>query len=108
MPIRVQLSRKKGWRKPDGAVVVSRPTKWGNPHDWQEWRADFPKEYLFEVGSAGRDIWCKERAQEAFAEDLRDGTLKLPVEELRGKDLACWCAPSEACHADILLKLANV
>jgi len=27
---RIQLSRKKGYRKPN-AVVVSRPTKWGNP-----------------------------------------------------------------------------
>ena len=26
--------------------------------------------------------------------------------ELRGKDLACWCAP-DACHGDVLLKLAN-
>ena len=26
--------------------------------------------------------------------------------ELRGLDLACWCAP-EACHGDILLKIAN-
>ena len=33
---------------------------------------------------------------------------KLPdwLEPLRGKDLVCWCAP-EACHADVLLKLAN-
>lgn len=26
--------------------------------------------------------------------------------ELRGKDLVCWCAP-EACHADVLLRIAN-
>lgn len=30
-PCRVQLKRTKGWRKPEGAIVVSRPTKWGNP-----------------------------------------------------------------------------
>jgi len=28
------------------------------------------------------------------------------IEELRGKDLVCWCAPLP-CHADILLELAN-
>ncbi len=28
------------------------------------------------------------------------------VEELRGKDLVCWCAP-HPCHADILLAMAN-
>jgi hypothetical protein len=27
-------------------------------------------------------------------------------EELRGKDLVCWCAP-QRCHADVLLKYAN-
>jgi hypothetical protein len=26
---------------------------------------------------------------------------------LRGKDLACWCRLDQACHADVLLKLAN-
>lgn len=30
-PQRIQLRRTKGWRKPPGAVVVSRPSKWGNP-----------------------------------------------------------------------------
>ncbi|MER6065073.1 DUF4326 domain-containing protein [Streptomyces sp. NPDC001792] len=28
------------------------------------------------------------------------------VEELRGKTLACWCAP-ELCHADVLAELAD-
>ena len=27
--------------------------------------------------------------------------------ELRGMNLACWCALSKACHADLLLELAN-
>lgn len=31
MPKRIQLSRRAGWRKSEGAVVVARPTKWGNP-----------------------------------------------------------------------------
>ena len=31
MPQRIQLSRKKGWRKPEGAVTVARPSRWGNP-----------------------------------------------------------------------------
>ena len=34
-------------------------------------------------------------------QELRD---KLP--ELRGKVLACWCAP-EPCHGDVLLRLAE-
>ncbi len=31
MPQRIQRKRTKGWRMPDGAVYVGRPTKWGNP-----------------------------------------------------------------------------
>jgi hypothetical protein len=30
-PVRVQLSRKKGYRKPENTVVVARPSLWGNP-----------------------------------------------------------------------------
>ena len=29
-------------------------------------------------------------------------------EEMRGKNLACWCKLNERCHADVLLRLANV
>ncbi len=29
------------------------------------------------------------------------------VQELRGKDLACWCPLECECHADVLLELAN-
>jgi Domain of unknown function (DUF4326) len=33
-PTRITLSRAKGWRKPEGAIVVSRGTMFGNP--WVE------------------------------------------------------------------------
>jgi hypothetical protein len=29
------------------------------------------------------------------------------IEELRGKNLACYCALDQPCHADVLLRLAN-
>jgi hypothetical protein len=32
MPRRFRLSRKKGAKKPAGAVVIARPSKWGNPY----------------------------------------------------------------------------
>ncbi|MDX3729724.1 DUF4326 domain-containing protein [Streptomyces caniscabiei] len=35
-----------------------------------------------------------------------DPDLMALVPELRGKTLACWCAP-EACHGDILAELAD-
>jgi hypothetical protein len=37
---------------------------------------------------------------------LQQPDLMAALPELRGKDLACWCAP-ERCHADVLRELAN-
>jgi len=37
MPERIQLSRQKGWRKPPGAILVSRPSKWGNPFGFRQY-----------------------------------------------------------------------
>ncbi len=34
-PVRVRLSRARGWRKPENTVIVARPTKWGNPFDFR-------------------------------------------------------------------------
>jgi hypothetical protein len=31
----------------------------------------------------------------------------LLVSDLRGKDLACWCAAGLPCHADVLIEMAN-
>jgi hypothetical protein len=28
-------------------------------------------------------------------------------QELRGKNLACWCPEGSPCHADVLLEIAN-
>lgn len=42
-PRRLQRSRAKGYRMPEGAVYVGRPTKWGNPFrvdgEWIVWTA---------------------------------------------------------------------
>lgn len=96
MLIRIQMTRKKGgWRKnhPD-AVIVARPSKWGNP---------------FKVGQLG----VPDRAAAAAAFDLHFRQIGAPfpdgcdITELRGKDLACWCPLDQPCHADVLLKIAN-
>lgn len=106
-PKRIQRKRVKGWRMPEGAVYVGRPTKWGNPHDWRDWLENAPGWPL--DGQGARVQWCREQAVEEFAADIRSGDLVLPVEELRGKDLVCWCPPGApySCHADVLLRLAN-
>jgi hypothetical protein len=73
-PVRVQLSRAKGWRMPPNTVVVSRPSKFGNPHDWRDWREAWPFDLNDPIETRfTRDAWCKERATQAFKEDLHDG-----------------------------------
>lgn len=108
-PARVQLSRKKGWRMPPNTVKVDRSTKWGNPYDWREWREQWPFDLAHPWGAEiDRDTWCRNMAVDAFEQDIRDGEIVLPIAELRGKNLACWCKPGRGnCHADVLLELAN-
>lgn len=103
MPERIQLRRTKGWRKPEGAIVVSRPSKWGNP---------FVVGQLIHRGLpfSGTDMVVVDRAhavrlyrQWLFSvEHSRD-----MHSALRGRDLACWCPLEQPCHADVLLELAN-
>lgn len=92
-PQRIQRRRTKGWRLPAGAIIVTRPTKWGNPFKptnrdshqlavtlYERWLALIPE---------GREI----------AEAAK--------RELRGHDLACFCKLDQPCHADVLLRIAN-
>lgn len=110
-PQRIQLSRKAGFNLQatsmalNGlpAVSVARPGRWGNP---------------FKVGGtihrgldfSGRDQIVRDAAH---AVQLFRGWLfsRSPVNDLapklRGKNLACWCALDQPCHADVLLELAN-
>lgn len=71
---------------PANTVNVARPNPHGNYAG--PTRADFE-----------RDIAEMSNADRAFFMDR--------VAELRGKNLACWCALDAPCHADVLLELAN-
>lgn len=83
---------------PPDAVYVGRPTKWGNP---------------YKIGQAfpgGRFSAPMTRALVIEAYEIylwKHPTLRRDAKvELAGKDLVCWCAP-QACHADVLLRVAN-
>ena len=90
MPVRIQRSRKKGWRKPEGSVIVDRTSKWGNP---------------FKVGDT--EVPDNETAVQKF-KDWCTEIEPEELEELRGKDLVCFCRLDQPCHADVLLRMANV
>lgn len=70
-----------------GTVYIGRPSKWGNP---------------FVIGRDG----TREEVIKMYEEYLTRSGLISQIEELRGKDLLCWCSPL-ACHGDVLLRLAN-
>jgi hypothetical protein len=92
MPKRIQRKRVKGWRMPENTVSVTRPGKWGNPYRI----IDYPNKSIDQILEAYRSYV--------------DGQISagiLDIQELRGKDLACFCPLHLRCHADILLELAN-
>jgi len=98
-PNRIQMSRQRPWRaeNPD-AVIVARPSKWGNP-----WVILTPDGRALAV-QRFRDLFSSdEEARTAFAYPHRDEIR----EALAGRDLACWCPLDQPCHADVLLELAN-
>lgn len=90
-PRRIQRKRTQGWRMPDGAVYVGRPTRWGNMFS-TTWHGGIT------VGTAQQAVICYRSVVLAEKWDLSP---------LRGKHLACWCALDQPCHADVLLELAN-
>lgn len=111
-PIRVQLSRKKGWKMPPNTVKVDRSTGYGNPFVAGEfpslsfaWFHDRRVETADEAVALFRKLLLLEAGR-------RDDTVDQLV-KLRGKNLACWCAIVDKngkynpCHADVLLSLAN-
>ena len=90
MPKRIQRKRTKGWKMPEGAVYVGRPTKWGNP---------------IRIGYGRSRAEAVEMFHRiAFGDGRRIDEIR---SHLRGKDLACWCSLDQACHADVLLEIAN-
>lgn len=101
MPQRVQLRRTKGYRKPEGAVVVARPTKWGNPFSAHFFdRQTVVAEFKRRLSAAVDRPWSEPH-------DIEFRVMAESIDELRGRDLACWCPLGTPCHADVLMDLAN-
>lgn len=117
MPNRIKLSRQKGWRKPAGAIVVARPTRWGN-----HWRVT---EWMPAPGIRRWSLWDARTGVTKSQHETRADAIRSAVQHFRadlehevsagltdltpliGADLACWCSLNEPCHADILLAVAN-
>lgn len=110
-PIRIQRKRTKGWSMPENTVYVGRGSRWGNP---------------FYVGKPnvkqGTFYACNtnDEAILKYKQFVSVGIISNNVlgnddyslipeikQDLRGKNLACWCALDQPCHADVLLEIAN-
>jgi len=97
---------------PVNAVYVGRPTRWGNPFsvDATSVVVTVPTD----TGAAGRHVRLRSEPSRELAVDLftayartRLRTDRDWLAPLHGCDLACWCPVTCACHADVLLELAN-
>lgn len=100
-PKRIQRQRAKGWRMPEGAIYVGRPTQWGNS---------------FRIGDAhpvsgkpmsAADAYSFYEAVTLQLLEVEPAYMAEKLKALEGKDLACWCRLDQPCHADLLLRLAN-
>lgn len=153
-PRRIQRRRTKGWRMPEGAVYVGRPTRWGNPfvcrnesrglirygpkHLERFGRAWDHEGRISAVGTSHHMWFSADDVVETYVRwgtreeivELYRLTLTAPTpgmlaaypsrqgyfakvtpadirRDLAGHDLVCWCSPFDACHADVLLEIAN-
>jgi hypothetical protein len=95
---RIQRFRTKGWRMPEGAVYVGRPSRWGNRYRTGDF--DLGMGRLMDAPAV---VECYRAEVMGWNHDYR---LRW-IAPLRGKDLACWCPLDQPCHADVLLELAN-
>ena len=78
---------------------IGRPSKWGNPFS-----------HLDQKTLAAFKVATREEAVASYREWILNGDgsyLLDDLDELRDKDLVCWCAP-EACHGDVLKELVEL
>jgi Domain of unknown function (DUF4326) len=100
-PIRLRLSRVTGFKLQQHsqatnglpARVVVRPGKWGN---------HAAKQASLLTGAEAVEVfryWIENIAGPEWKAEA--------IQELRGKNLACFCRLDVPCHADVLLELVN-
>lgn len=114
-PQRIQRKRTAGWRMPDNTVYVGRPTKWGNPATVGNLSVIVVGRKPGQPQSFGSRPPTVQDVAKWFADCVEDDPLRnlgWTVDEARlalgGKDLACWCPLGQPCHADVLLRVANL
>lgn len=104
-PRRIQLRRAKGWRMPPNTVVVSRPSKWGNPFIVGKHGTAEECVRLFTLMCGG--LICLTGGPEPEVQQAYIAMAKRDIHELRGKNVGCWCREGKPCHGDPLMRIAR-
>ena len=110
-PKRIQRKRTRGWKMPEGAIYVGRPSRLGNHFEVKQlidhWIVIHDNKAIYESES-------KRNAAQFAVDRFREWVNSLGGQDLAdylvwldGHDLACWCALDMPCHADVWLELAN-
>jgi hypothetical protein len=99
MPERIQRKRTKGWKMPPNTVYVGRGTQWGNPYVIGRYYVDSETHEWV--------VFDRDGVIELYKNLFDEKSLGGIRRELRGKNLCCWCALDQPCHADWLLEIAN-
>jgi hypothetical protein len=84
---------------PPNTVYVGRGSKWGNPYIVGTEMVTGPHGDPREPMTAAEAV--------ALYREYVEQHACIVDEHLRGRNLACWCALDQPCHADVLLELAN-
>jgi hypothetical protein len=108
MPKRIRFPRgEKGWQKPPNTVIVTRPSRWGNPFVVQPGLK--PGTKIYRRRRIYTTVLTAEDAVRRFREHMEASPQRQAEakRDLRGFDLACYCELDQPCHADVLLEIAN-
>ena len=128
-PVRIQRQRTKGWRMPEGAVYVGRPTIFGNPwtmrdaadigltgRQAREWLVEKYRAELDHLGLLSDYSESAPTAYERLADMIDWPDVGEPTPSIRplfrrllrnATALACWCPLDQPCHADTLIEVLS-
>lgn len=97
---------------PPNTVSVARPGKWGNRYRVGDMAQRFSKEKIcetFTIETAEQSVACfREEMEQHLANPKAEPCVRAALNELRGKNLACYCRLDAPCHRNVLLELANL
>lgn len=122
-PRRIQLSRGRGWRLADHStnyVIVDRRGPWGNPwtvHPFgKQWdvrrNGSWPVLGVFDTKNEAQALavatfkrWLTDDTFAATQPSMGRDWILDSLDDLRGKDLCCWCSAGLACHVDAYFEI---